>query len=68
MPLEGGKMERGSEKKGGRKLGVVGGKLKLKNVKKERERALRKAKRELSEEQQVDERVKKKSDRYCQQT
>ncbi|KAJ8904542.1 hypothetical protein NDN08_001060 [Rhodosorus marinus] len=68
MPSEGGKGERGSEKNGGRKLGVVGGKLKLKNVKKERERALRKAKRELNEEQQVDERVKKKSDRYCQQT
>jgi len=68
MRSEDAKGEGGSEKKGRRKLGVVGGKLKLKNVKKERERALRKAKRELNEEQQVDERVKKKSDRYCQQT
>jgi len=60
--------EEAGGKTGGRKPGVTRGRLKLKNVRKERERQEKKMKKAAAAEEKLDERVKKKSDRYCKQT
>lgn len=52
----------------GRKVKVVGGKLKLRNVKKEKREANAREKRAKAVEEDLDQRVKAKSDRYCKQT